>query len=453
MREPVRWAILALTAGVLLVIHPQATPAAAERPAVQPAGARMAAPVSPTPAQVPAAPPRAAPSDSCIDCHRNLGGRLAAPALRIADDIHVKRGFSCSACHGGDPRAPGLEAMDPKKGFVGKPKPAQLPTLCGNCHSKPEVMRKFNPKIRTDEVARFLTSVHGQKLSKGDTRVATCTSCHGVHPILAVSDSKSPVFPANVPATCARCHADAQYMKPYSIATTQYAEYQASIHGEALLKRGSMQAPACNDCHGNHGAVPPGVTSVANVCAQCHGSQRDLFVRSPHKAAYEAAGFPQCTVCHSNHKIVQPSDAMVGAAAPAVCAQCHAEGSKGAATATAIRTALDDLKTSMGAATEVVARAENAGMDMTDAKLPLSDAQTQLILGRNLVHSLSLREVQSAATEGIGLSQKAADLGRAGLAEIAFRRRGFAFALAGLMILALGLYLKIRAMPGPSAPS
>jgi len=410
-------------------------------------------PAAPAPAATPAAPSPARPFDSCVDCHRNLGGRLAAPALRIADDIHVKRGFSCAACHGGDPRAAGLEAMDPKKGFVGKPKPAQLPTLCGNCHSKPEVMRRFNPNIPTDEVARFFTSVHGQKLLKGDTRVATCTSCHGVHPILAVSDSKSPVFPTNVPATCARCHADAQYMKPYGIATTQYAEYQASVHGEALLKRGSKQAPTCNDCHGNHGAAPPGVTSVANVCAQCHGSQRDLFVRSPHKAAYEAAGLPQCTVCHSNHKIVQPSDAMVGAAAPAVCAQCHAEGSKGAASARAIRTALEDLKTSMASAADVVARAENAGMDMTDAKLPLSDAQTQLILARNLVHSLSLREVQSAATEGVGLSQRAADFGRAALAEIAFRRRGLIFALAVLVILALGLYLKIRAMPGPSASS
>ena len=430
MRPFARWALLALVVGGLWVIGSQSIPAA---PAAPPAS-----PVTPA--------PQTAASDSCIDCHRNLGGRLAAPALRIADDIHVKRGFSCSACHGGDPKAPGVEAMDPKKGFVGKPKPAQLPGLCGSCHSNPEVMRKFNPKIPTDEVARFLTSVHGQKLARGDTRVATCISCHGVHPILAVSDSKSPVFPTNVPATCARCHADAQYMKPYGIATTQHADYRASIHADALLKRGSKQAPACNDCHGNHGAVPPGVSSVANVCAQCHSSQRDLFVRSPHKAAYQAMGLPQCTVCHSNHRIVQPADAMVGATAPAVCIQCHTETSKGGTAAKTIRTALEDLKSSMASASEVVARAENAGMDMTDAKLPLSDAQTQLILARNLVHSLSLREVQTAATEGVGLSQRAADLGRAGLAEIDFRRRGLVFALAVLLVLALGLYLKVRSL-------
>src|SRR3970040_847699 len=118
MRLFARWALLALVVGGLWVVRPQSIPAA---PAAPPAS-----PVTPA--------PRVAPSDSCIDCHRNLGGRLAAPTLRIADDIHVKRGLSCSACHGGDPKAPGVEAMDPKKGFVGKRKPAQLAAACGSCH-------------------------------------------------------------------------------------------------------------------------------------------------------------------------------------------------------------------------------------------------------------------------------------------------------------------------------
>jgi hypothetical protein len=141
---------------------------------------------------------------------------------------------------------------------------------------------------------------------------------------------------------------------------------------------------------------------------------------------------------------------MVGAAAPAVCANCHTPDTAGGRTARTIRGSLEDLKGSISNASTVVAAAENAGMDMTDARLPLSDAQTQLILARNLVHSLSLREVQTAVTEGAGLSEKAADLGRAALAEIAFRRRGLGAALAALLILGLGLYFKIRTLPGPS---
>jgi predicted CXXCH cytochrome family protein len=424
--RPLRWAVV-VAAGFLWLVWP---------------GDAAAVPAAP--------PPAAAPSDTCIECHRALGGRLAEPALRIADDIHVRRGFSCSACHGGDPKAPGMESMDPKRGFVGKPKPAQLPALCGSCHARPEIMRRFNPNIPTDEVARFQTSVHGKKLAAGDEKVATCTSCHGVHPILAVSDSRSPVFPSNVPGTCARCHADAALMKPYGISTAQFDDYRASVHGEAVLKRGSKQAPSCNSCHGNHGAVPPGVDSVANVCAQCHSSARDLFVRSPHRAAFAGMGLAQCIVCHSDHRILRPSDEMVGATAPAVCAQCHTADTRGGQTAAAIRKALEDLKGSLATAEEIVSRAEHAGIDMTDAKLPINDATTQLIIARNLVHSLSLREVQSAATEGVGLTRRAAEMGRAGLAEVTYRRWGLVLALIVIAVLLAGLHLKAKALPGPS---
>jgi predicted CXXCH cytochrome family protein len=436
MHRRVVWGIVAAAGAMLWLWTAAASPGASAAPA--PAG------------PVPAAPAPAAPqADSCIDCHRSLGGRLAEPALKIAGDIHVRRGFSCTACHGGDARAPGMEAMDPARGFVGRPAPAQLPALCGSCHSRPEVMRRFNPNIPTDEVARLLTSVHGQRLAQGDTRVATCTSCHGVHPILAVRDSNSPAFPSNVPGTCARCHADADRMRPYGIPTTQYDEYRTSVHGEALLRRGNRQAPACNDCHGNHGATPPGVTAVANVCAQCHASQRDLFVRSPHRTAFEGMGLAQCTACHGNHAVARPTDALVGAEAPAVCAQCHTPDSRGGQTAATVRAALEELKGGLEEAASVIARAESAGVDMSEARLPLSDAQTQLILARNLVHSLSVREVQTAATHGLGLTSRAAALGQAGLKEIEFRRRGLVAALLALALIAAGLYLKIRGLPGP----
>lgn len=429
-RHLLRWAIVAVAAGF-------------QWPAWS--GDVVAAPAPP--------PPAVAPSDTCIECHRALGGRLAEPTLRIADDIHVRRGFSCSACHGGDPKAPGMESMDPKRGFVGRPKPGQLPALCGSCHARPEIMRRFNPNIPTDEVARFQTSVHGQRLAAGDAKVATCTSCHGTHPIRAASDNRSPVFPSNVPATCARCHADAAYMKPYGISTAQFDDYRASVHGQAVLERGSKQAPSCNGCHGNHGAVPPGVDSVANVCAQCHSSERDLFVRSPHRAAFAGMGLAQCIVCHSDHRILRPSDEMIGTAAPAVCAQCHTPGTRGGQAAAAIRKGLEDLKASLATAEEIISRAERAGVDMTDAKLPINDATTQLIIARNLVHSLSLREVQSAAAEGVGFTRRAAEMGRAGLAEVAFRRRGLVLFLAVIAVLLAGLYLKVKALPGPSVES
>ena len=105
--------------------------------------------------------------------------------------------------------------------------------------------------------------IHGQRLAKGDTKVATCASCHAAHGIRAVSDAKSPVFSLNVARTCASCHANVDHMKGYTtdggapLPTDQFAAYQKSVHYEALTKRNDLSAPTCNDCHGNHGAAPP----------------------------------------------------------------------------------------------------------------------------------------------------------------------------------------------------
>jgi len=390
-------------------------------------------------------PAAAAPQpDTCTTCHSALTGRLARPAAGIADDVHIRRGLSCASCHGGDPRRPGMEAHDRRAGFAGAPAPAQVPRFCARCHSRPEVMRRDNPKLPTDQLARYLTSVHGRRLAEGDTRVATCTSCHGVHPVRAVGDGASPVFATNVPRTCARCHADADRMQPYGIPTTQFAEYQESVHGQALLQRGNRRAPACNGCHDNHGAVPPGVTSVANVCAQCHSATRDLFVRSPHKAAFDTLGQPECTVCHGTHKIAFPTDEMIGASAGAVCVQCHPAGSPGLAAAGEIRARLERVKAVIAQTEALLARAAAAGMDVSDARLDLDQARTQLILSRAVTHEASVPAVERTTAAGVAAAAKARAFGEALMAELAFRRRGLIVSLGVIVFVALTLWLKIR---------
>jgi len=96
-------------------------------------------------------------------------------------------------------------------------------------------------------------------------------------------------------------------MAPYGIPTDQYARYRRSVHAAALLERGDTAAPACNDCHGNHGAAPPGVLAVANVCGQCHGREAALFRASFKKELFDGLDVPECTVCHDNHAIEHPT--------------------------------------------------------------------------------------------------------------------------------------------------
>jgi predicted CXXCH cytochrome family protein len=386
----------------------------------------------------------AQPADSCTTCHQNLDGTLGAPVAGMRDDVHARRGLSCAACHGGDPKRGGMEAHDRRAGFVGAPRPAQVPAFCASCHSRPDLMRRFNPKLPTDQLARYLTSVHGQKLRAGDTQVATCISCHGVHPVRGLADAASPVFATNVPRTCARCHADVARMAPYGIATTQFDEYKGSVHGQALLDRGNRQAPACNDCHDNHGAVPPGVTSVANVCAQCHSATRDLFVRSPHKEAFDVLGQGECTTCHGTHNIAFPTDEMIGGAPPAVCLQCHPAGSSGHAGASAIRFSLERLKGTIAEAEGLLGRAARAGMDVSESDLEITEARTQLIIARAATHAASVAATDPPVRTGVAAAGRARAVGQAALAELAFRRRGLGVALAVIGFVALTLWLKLR---------
>ena len=108
------------------------------------------------------------------------------------------------------------------------------------------------------------------------TTCSACVDCHSVHDILAVTDTRAPVYPTNVATTCARCHADAAYMKAYNIPTNQASLYEKSVHAHALAQ-GDTSAPTCSTCHGNHGATPPGVSSVENVCGTCHVMNQQLF--------------------------------------------------------------------------------------------------------------------------------------------------------------------------------
>src|SRR5262249_28208174 len=173
---------------------------------------------------------------------------MQQPAKLSAVDIHFSKGLSCHSCHGGDPTvgfsSGGPEdAMNRAKGYIGRPERKKIAELCASCHSKLEVMRRYNPKARVDQYTEYLTSQHGKRYQAGDGRVATCTDCHGAHGVRAVVDPQGPVYATNVAATCARCHADAIRMAGYGVPTNQMALYSASVHSEALTKNRDISAP------------------------------------------------------------------------------------------------------------------------------------------------------------------------------------------------------------------
>jgi hypothetical protein len=315
----------------------------------------------------PAAPVRPG-ATSCIACHGDPASfdaaeRAVVDTFRV--DVHAGVGLSCQDCHGGNPDPAlsddadaAMSATFAANPFRGAPARKDIPHFCGRCHSDAVFMKRFKPDPRIDQETEYATSFHGRGLARGDARVATCVDCHGSHGILPPTDARSPVYPTHVAETCRRCHADPARMKGSflpdgrPLPVDQYDRWRRSVHATALLERGDLSAPTCNDCHGNHGATPPGVEGVAFVCGQCHGREADLFRGSRKHAGFvkhdalmtesgstacgdchgagepqsnvkNVHGFTECAICHDNHAVIRPTMALLGGLPETPCAFCH----------------------------------------------------------------------------------------------------------------------------------
>jgi predicted CXXCH cytochrome family protein len=379
---------------------------------------------------------------------------LLEPVQLVKSDVHGSHGLSCVDCHRGDASADDMmAAMSPLKGFIGKPKPKDIPMFCGTCHSNADRMKTFAPSLRVDQEREYATSVHGKRLKEGDQRVATCISCHGMHGVRAVDDPLAPVYALNVAETCSKCHADSDLMKDYKIPSDQYGKYRSSVHATALYGRQDLSAPTCNDCHGNHGAAPPGITSVANVCGQCHVRQSTLFAASPHKTVFDAMQLSECVQCHSNHDIASPGDQMIGVGQESVCIKCHSEGDLGYLAAQKMRSGIDELAAGIVRAEDILSQAERSGMEVSRPRFELNEAKDGLTHSRVLIHAFSSEEVDKVVGPGLAAASKGYAAGEAALSEWGFRRKGLAASLFFILFLAALVYLKIRQIENKESTS
>ena len=387
-----------------------------------------------------------AADDNCLTCHKDWEDD-SGPSHLIARDIHFQKNLSCSDCHGGDAALDDMDDVRKSVGYRGVPNHLQVPEFCARCHSDAAYMRAHNPSLPTDQLDKYKTSVHGQRLfGQRDVKVANCVSCHSVHQI---GDGKLPhssTHPTNVPATCGKCHADKPYMAEYNISTSQLDDYTQSVHGKALLERKDLGAPACNDCHSNHGAAPPGHASLAAVCGNCHVFQMELYDKSPHKVAFAENDFPMCETCHANHRIEKPTDAMVGTSDTAVCSNCHSadDGTRAFGVADTVSRMLGQLVKARDTAGAVLKDAIAKGMLTTDEEFMLGEVDQALIQARTLVHAFGTAEFVPKSEGGLAKADTVLTKSKALIDDYYFRRKGLALATLFITVVAIGLYLKIR---------
>jgi len=283
---------------------------------------------------------------SCVDCHDDVksishDSNLAKPKCSKCHEAEQqqfdaslhgkafaagnKKAPTCEACHGNIHEI--LPASDPNSKIAHK----NIPATCGTCHSN----NMASAGIWSKPAVSYQESVHGKLVASGSDKAAVCSDCHTAHDVRATGDPQSSTFKANVPQTCAKCHAEEQ------------KKFAASVHGKAITA-GNTHAPNCTDCHGVHLIKRPSdpTSTVAaqgqaeKTCAQCHesvrmsaefgvpGGRTSTYLASYHGLANEGGSksAASCSSCHTAHSILPSSDPASSVNPinlPKTCGQCH----------------------------------------------------------------------------------------------------------------------------------
>jgi cytochrome b subunit of formate dehydrogenase len=138
-------------------------------------------------------------ADTCGKCHSEIAAEYHRSVHGRALGMGLEDSPTCTTCH--DEHLIRRHS-DPKSRVSAEHRAREL---CGDCHTDSRLIAKYG--IPSGVVESYLDTYHGWALERGSRLVANCTDCHNVHEIRARQDSGSSINPANVTATCGRCHA------------------------------------------------------------------------------------------------------------------------------------------------------------------------------------------------------------------------------------------------------
>jgi predicted CXXCH cytochrome family protein len=170
----------------------------------------------------------------------------------------------------------------------------------------------------------------------------------------------------------------------------------------------------------------------------------NLFVKSPHKKAFDEAGMGACIVCHGNHEVAKPTLALVGVDSGAVCVNCHTQGDKGFEAARGMRSRIEELAAALSRANAILQRAEHSGMEVSEARLEWTTGNESLIKAKVELHSFDPAVVDNSVKKGLAVAQSVYGAGEKALAERDYRRRGLALSLVTIAVTMAGLWLAAK---------
>jgi predicted CXXCH cytochrome family protein len=180
----------------------------------------------------------AASCSSCHGSHKILSSKDSASRTNRANVP-----ATCGACHAGALQAfsSGIHGQMVQAGAAEAP-------VCTSCHTAHEIAKVSAAgwQMKTtatcggchkDQLATYHDTFHAQVSALGYQQTARCWDCHGEHDILPASDPKSTVAPANLQATCSKCHpgANASFVKYDPHADAHDSAHYPALHASAVF--------------------------------------------------------------------------------------------------------------------------------------------------------------------------------------------------------------------------
>lgn len=139
--------------------------------------------------------------ETCGQCHKEIAQEYEKSIHWIRAKKGMREAPVCNDCHN-EHSIHAVNTADKKLEI----KKIQQKT-CMICHEDSRISEKIGAK--GGQAKQYEDSYHGLAVMRGDKEAALCVDCHNVHKILPKSHPESSVNPANITATCKKCHANA----------------------------------------------------------------------------------------------------------------------------------------------------------------------------------------------------------------------------------------------------
>ncbi|MFC2170003.1 hypothetical protein ACFLRM_05510 [Acidobacteriota bacterium] len=133
----------------------------------------------------------------CGKCHTKIFEEFRNSIHGQAIEKTVQDAPVCTDCHGEHSIT---RISDPESGVYS----TTISKTCSGCHESETLVNKYG--LPAKRLATFMSSYHGVAAQFGQSTVANCSSCHGIHDIRPSDDPLSSIHPSNLSQTCGFCH-------------------------------------------------------------------------------------------------------------------------------------------------------------------------------------------------------------------------------------------------------